>query len=156
MPEHTSDLLSCWIRRGGCKTQKRWWKLIPSCIWWSVWRERNGRCFEDKSNSIHKVKWNCLVSLLFWCKQLCIDDEDQITELIGSLFIIRELWVPNNFGIRAFMVSTRMEGRIEGLEKTMDEVQHEIGSRCVITWGDLDLDAKRWRDEILQHMKGKS
>lgn len=29
---------------------------------------------------------------------------------------------------RAFMVSTRMEGRIEGLEKTMNEVQEEIGS----------------------------
>jgi len=67
MPEHTSDLLSCWIRRGGSKSQKRWWKLIPSCVWWSVWKERNGRCFEDRSNSIHKVKWNCIVSLLFWC-----------------------------------------------------------------------------------------
>ncbi|WMV24199.1 hypothetical protein MTR67_017584 [Solanum verrucosum] len=33
MPEHTSDLLSCWIRRGGSKSQKRWWKLISSCVW---------------------------------------------------------------------------------------------------------------------------
>ncbi|WMV44216.1 hypothetical protein MTR67_037601 [Solanum verrucosum] len=55
MPEHTTDLLSCWIRRGGSKSQKRWWRLIPSCIWCSVWRERNARCFEDRSNSIHKV-----------------------------------------------------------------------------------------------------
>ncbi|KAG5574498.1 hypothetical protein H5410_054632 [Solanum commersonii] len=60
MPEHTSDLLSCWISRGGSKSQKRWWKLIPSCVWWSIWKERNGRCFEDRSNSIHKVKWNCI------------------------------------------------------------------------------------------------
>ncbi|KAF3670018.1 Protein TRI1 [Capsicum annuum] len=36
--------------------------------------------------------------------------------------------IPNNFGIEAFMVSTRMEGRIERLEKTMAEVQDEIGS----------------------------
>ncbi|KAG5617977.1 hypothetical protein H5410_017801, partial [Solanum commersonii] len=49
-----------------------------------VWKERNGRCFEDRSNSIHKVKWNCIVSLLFWCKQLCIDDIDQIIDLIGN------------------------------------------------------------------------
>ena len=67
MPKHTPDLLSCWIRRGGSKSQKRWWRLIPSCIWWSVWRERNARCFEDRSNPIHKVKWNCIVFLLFWC-----------------------------------------------------------------------------------------
>ena len=64
-PEHTSDMLSCWIRRGGSKSQKRWWKLIPSCVWWSDWKEKNGRGFEDRSNSIHKVKWNCVVSLLF-------------------------------------------------------------------------------------------
>ncbi|WMV10573.1 hypothetical protein MTR67_003958 [Solanum verrucosum] len=35
MQEHTSDLLSCWIRRGGSKSQKRLWKLILSCVWWN-------------------------------------------------------------------------------------------------------------------------
>ncbi|WMV08386.1 hypothetical protein MTR67_001771, partial [Solanum verrucosum] len=30
MLEHTSDLSSCWIRRGVSKIQKKWWKLIPS------------------------------------------------------------------------------------------------------------------------------
>ncbi|WMV41939.1 hypothetical protein MTR67_035324 [Solanum verrucosum] len=68
MPKHTADLLSCWIRRDGSKSQKRWWKIIPHCIWWTVWRERNSRRFEDKSNSIHRVKWNCIVSLFFWWK----------------------------------------------------------------------------------------
>ncbi|KAG5598397.1 hypothetical protein H5410_029767 [Solanum commersonii] len=33
MPEYTVDLLSCWIRRGGSKSQKRWWKIVPACIW---------------------------------------------------------------------------------------------------------------------------
>lgn len=84
MLEHISDLLSCWIRRRVAR-QKRWWKLISSCIWWSVWRERNGRSLEDRSNSIHNVKWNFLVALIFWRKQLCIEDVDQIIDLIGSL-----------------------------------------------------------------------
>ncbi|KAH0634712.1 hypothetical protein KY290_035831 [Solanum tuberosum] len=56
MPEHTSDLLSCWMRRGGSKSQKRWWRLIPSCIWWSVWRERNARCFEDRDMEVIEMK----------------------------------------------------------------------------------------------------
>ena len=43
------------------------------------------KCFEDKSNPIHKIIWNCIVSLLLWCKQLCIEDTDQIIDLIGSL-----------------------------------------------------------------------
>ncbi|WMV50425.1 hypothetical protein MTR67_043810 [Solanum verrucosum] len=50
-----------------------------------MWRERNEICFEDRSHCIHKVKWNCLVHLLFWCKKLCIVNVDQIVELIGTL-----------------------------------------------------------------------
>ncbi|WMV25673.1 hypothetical protein MTR67_019058 [Solanum verrucosum] len=85
MPEHTTDLLSCWIRRGGSKRQKTWWNLIPHCIWWTVWKKRNSRNFEDISNSIHKVKWNCIVSLYFWCKEIGLEDSDQLLELLGSL-----------------------------------------------------------------------
>ncbi|KAG5590841.1 hypothetical protein H5410_041355 [Solanum commersonii] len=48
MPEHTSDLLSCWIKRGGSKSQKRWWRTVPACIWWIIWKERNQRIFEGK------------------------------------------------------------------------------------------------------------
>lgn len=67
-------------------------------------------------------------------------------------------WVPNKFGIRAFMVSTRMEGRIEGLEKTMTEVQEEIGSVRDYLGQLRDwMHKKDERDvEILQHVKGKS
>lgn len=68
MPEHNAYLISCWITRGGSESQKRW-TVISSCIWWKVWKERNGRCFGDKIESIHVVKWNYLVSLFFWCKE---------------------------------------------------------------------------------------
>lgn len=33
MPKHTSDLLNCWVRRGGSKSRKRCWRLISSCIY---------------------------------------------------------------------------------------------------------------------------
>lgn len=79
MPEHTADLMSCWMKREGSKSQKKWWRISLSCIWWSVWRERNGRCFEDKIRSVHDVKWNCLETLFFWCKQNCI------VEFLGAL-----------------------------------------------------------------------
>ncbi|WMV51891.1 hypothetical protein MTR67_045276 [Solanum verrucosum] len=38
MLEHTADLLSCWIRRGGSKSQKKWWRTVPACIWWNIWK----------------------------------------------------------------------------------------------------------------------
>uniref|UniRef100_A0A0V0HCA6 Putative ovule protein n=1 Tax=Solanum chacoense TaxID=4108 RepID=A0A0V0HCA6_SOLCH len=69
MPEHTSDLLSCWIRREGSKTQKQWWRVIPSCIWRTVWKERNGRCFEDRFNSMQKIKENCITNFHFGVKK---------------------------------------------------------------------------------------
>ncbi|WMV42602.1 hypothetical protein MTR67_035987 [Solanum verrucosum] len=85
MPEHTADLLSCWIRRGASKSQKKWWRIIPACIWWSIWEERNGRCYENKSNSIQKVKEKCITYLYFWCKQECIEELEQLVDMLGSL-----------------------------------------------------------------------
>ncbi|KAH0765964.1 hypothetical protein KY285_001835 [Solanum tuberosum] len=46
--------------------------------------ERNSRRFEDKSNSIHRVRWNCIVSLFFWCKQRNIE-ELELVDMLGSL-----------------------------------------------------------------------
>ncbi|KAG5631747.1 hypothetical protein H5410_003464 [Solanum commersonii] len=85
MPEHTADLLSCWIRRGGSKSQKAWWRIIPHCIWWTIWKERNSRNFEDRSYSIQKVRWDCIASFYFWCKEKGLEDTKQIVELLGSL-----------------------------------------------------------------------
>lgn len=33
--------------------------------------------FEDISKSIYTVKWNCIVSLCFWCKEIGLDNSDQ-------------------------------------------------------------------------------
>ena len=65
MPEHTADLLSCWVRKGGSKSQKKWWNMIPSCIWWTIWRERNQRCMEDTAESVQKIKWRCMKTFCF-------------------------------------------------------------------------------------------
>ncbi|WMV23799.1 hypothetical protein MTR67_017184 [Solanum verrucosum] len=85
MPEHTADLLSCWISRGGRKSKKKWWCIIPSCIWWCIWKERNSRCYDNKANSIEKVKWNCLTTFYFWCKEEGIEETAQILDFIGTL-----------------------------------------------------------------------
>ncbi|KAG5578524.1 hypothetical protein H5410_058658 [Solanum commersonii] len=70
---------------GGRKSKKKWWSIIPSCIWWCIWKERNSRCYDNKANSIEKVKWNCLTTFYFWCKEEGIEETAQILDFIGTL-----------------------------------------------------------------------
>lgn len=61
----TSEVLACWNRHSNLSGHRKTWKIVPACIWWSIWKERNQRCYEDKSNTFQKLKMNCLVFYLF-------------------------------------------------------------------------------------------
>lgn len=52
------------------------------CIWWTIWRLRRNRCFENKSNPIQKVKVNYILSLHFWCEELV--DADPILDFLEA------------------------------------------------------------------------
>ncbi|WMV22021.1 hypothetical protein MTR67_015406 [Solanum verrucosum] len=45
---------------------RRNWGLIPAHIWWTIWKERNCGCFENKSSTIWKIKLSGVL-LFFWC-----------------------------------------------------------------------------------------
>ncbi|KAG5612551.1 hypothetical protein H5410_023832 [Solanum commersonii] len=47
--------------------------MVPSCIWWTIWLERNQRCHEGKQSNIQRFKLNCLALYYFWCKQVVLD-----------------------------------------------------------------------------------
>lgn len=54
--------------QGQEQKQRKWQYTMPSCMW-SIWSERNKRCFEDTEGSIQKIKMYCLVLLYHSCKQ---------------------------------------------------------------------------------------
>ncbi|WMV53851.1 hypothetical protein MTR67_047236 [Solanum verrucosum] len=56
MPRTTFEVLTHWQGIGKRGSKEDWWKNIPACIWWTLWKERNGRCFEGK------VLFSCLFS----------------------------------------------------------------------------------------------
>ncbi|CAN4076864.1 unnamed protein product [Withania somnifera] len=58
-----------WTGIGNRGRVEDWWKIIPACIWWTLWRVRNARCFEGHKTSIQKIKIRCISLLFFWCKQ---------------------------------------------------------------------------------------
>uniref|UniRef100_A0A2N9HT93 Reverse transcriptase zinc-binding domain-containing protein n=1 Tax=Fagus sylvatica TaxID=28930 RepID=A0A2N9HT93_FAGSY len=56
MPCHVMDLLACW---SGYTRRNRFaaiWGVIPHCIMWVIWRERNARSFEDIEHSPQELK----------------------------------------------------------------------------------------------------
>ena len=42
------------------------WKMVPICIFWSIWRERNNRSFEDLKSSLEEILVSLLYSLYSW------------------------------------------------------------------------------------------
>jgi len=85
MPRNIVQALKIWSSFAYISGHKERWKIIPTCIWWSVWKERNLRCFQNKSNSIQKMKMNCLVLFHFWCKQEYMEDLESVMNALGTL-----------------------------------------------------------------------
>jgi hypothetical protein len=42
------------------------WKMVPICIFWMIWRERNNRCFEDLESAMEEILASLLYSLYLW------------------------------------------------------------------------------------------
>jgi hypothetical protein len=44
------------------------WNLVPACVMWSLWRERNNRTFEDVELPVDKLIESCMCSLFEWSR----------------------------------------------------------------------------------------
>lgn len=64
-PGSIKGVLSSWNRDGNATKKEERWNIVPACIWWTIWRERNNRCFENVQNNLQKVKMDCLGLFLF-------------------------------------------------------------------------------------------
>jgi len=85
MPGRILDVLACWNKEGCLSSYKERWRIVPACIWWTIWEERNQRCFEDKSRNIQKTKMKCLALFYFWCKGKFLEDHESIFDVLDSL-----------------------------------------------------------------------
>lgn len=84
-PRDTVEVLECWNKYSTHSEHKERWKIVPACIWWIVWKERNQRCFEDNYNSTQKVKMKCLALFYFWRKHEYMEYVESFVDVIGSL-----------------------------------------------------------------------
>ena len=51
------------------KQRKKVWRTTPLCIFWTVWKERNIRVFNNEEHSVIFLKLFFLRNLLYWVKQ---------------------------------------------------------------------------------------
>ena len=67
MPQRVVDLLDCWSCNFRCHRNIVIWRMVPHCLLWCNWRERNARSFEGRKRSILEFKSFFFFTLLKWC-----------------------------------------------------------------------------------------
>ena len=60
------ELLTCWSSGFKSYRSAHLWELIPHCVLWVIWPERNARFFEDGERTAQGLKQFFLNSLFDW------------------------------------------------------------------------------------------
>jgi hypothetical protein len=66
-PDNIINLLYGWYNCFG-KHNSSVWNLVPLCLMWIIWRERNSRVFEDKDQSQSKLIELFFGTLFDWAR----------------------------------------------------------------------------------------
>jgi hypothetical protein len=64
------------------------WNLVPACLMWSIWKERNQRIFEDVFKADNQLLEGFILNLFDWSKAWGFSSCTSIPEFISSLFLI--------------------------------------------------------------------
>uniref|UniRef100_A0A2N9H1C3 Reverse transcriptase zinc-binding domain-containing protein n=1 Tax=Fagus sylvatica TaxID=28930 RepID=A0A2N9H1C3_FAGSY len=67
LPAKVIEVLFGWFNVIG-KHSSDIWNLVPLCLMWSLWQERNSRIFEDKEKSLLHLQ-ECFVGMLYDCSR---------------------------------------------------------------------------------------
>jgi hypothetical protein len=65
MPRNVIELFACWWTSGRLRGAAIW-KIIPICLFWCSWKERNNMCFEDLEKSLEDILASFLHILYLW------------------------------------------------------------------------------------------
>jgi hypothetical protein len=82
MPRGVGDLLSCWHGPRSKSEAGKIWKMMPHCLMWCIWQERNDRTFNGVEKSIPALKFHLLHTLLSWAKATHLDSSCSLFDMI--------------------------------------------------------------------------
>ena len=82
--ERVADLLFGWHNWLG-KASSKVWNLVPHCLMWTIWRERNCRTFEDLKNPSRKILELFIGSLFDWSHAWGFSSTHSLGDFLESL-----------------------------------------------------------------------
>ena len=50
------ELLACWQGKFGCHRNGVIWMVVPHCLMWCIWQERNNQRFEEYERIVADLK----------------------------------------------------------------------------------------------------
>ena len=65
MLSNVAGLFACWWL-GGRSRSAVVWKMVPQCLLWCLWSERNATCFEDSERSLEELTAFFFYTLFTW------------------------------------------------------------------------------------------
>ena len=106
MPHTVLGLLGCWQGSFGRHRNGYIWSIVPHCLMWCLWRERNSRCFEDIERSSLDLK---LRTLLDWSFALQKQSFPSFIDLLDScnfcIWFVDPLYTPCVLGCLLFDIN---------------------------------------------------
>jgi hypothetical protein len=76
------DLMACWKGQKGNKMVMKVWRMAPLCLMWTIWKERNARCFEDKELTMAELSNRFLKLLFLWAGVLNIPQVSNMQQFV--------------------------------------------------------------------------
>jgi hypothetical protein len=65
MPRRVIDLFACWWYAGRPRSVVVW-KMVPTCLFWTIWRERSNNSFEDLERFLEDIISYFFHTLYLW------------------------------------------------------------------------------------------
>uniref|UniRef100_M1AR74 Nematode resistance n=1 Tax=Solanum tuberosum TaxID=4113 RepID=M1AR74_SOLTU len=84
-PLTVMDAYESWSLWKVDKAIKKIWIMIPACIFWCIWLERNKRCFDGESTALGILKTRCIENLFSWSNLYPVVNAEQLQDFTNSL-----------------------------------------------------------------------
>ena len=84
IPGSVESLVNCWSYWLG-KFNSDIWNMVPDCLMWIIWTERNRRSFEDTEKFLVQLQAECQKTLFDWSRCWGFSDCSTVLEFISSL-----------------------------------------------------------------------